>query len=131
MITRDEIYNYVESQVNISGRPVYCASRLEPVPEFFPACFITENDHFPRRDAIALDFSDEQVERHFEVHVHSNLVNGALSEAHDIMSDVEAAFREMYFIETYCGQTNNLDPTVVHLVARFTRLIGGADTLNN
>lgn len=130
MITVNQIYDYVEGQVNLVNRPVYCASRLEPIPESFPACFIVENDHFPRRSAIDLDFTDENVERHFEVHVHSNLDNGALAQAHDIMSDVEAAFRELYFIETYAGQTNNIDPTVVHLVARFQRFIGGADTLN-
>lgn len=129
MITFNEIYNYIESQVNTVSRPVYCASRLEPVPEEFPACYIVENDHFPRRDSITLSYQDEQVERHFEVHVHSNLVNGALAQAHEIMSDVEAAFRELYFIETYCGQTNNIDPTVVHIVARFSRIIGGADTI--
>lgn len=129
MITRDEIYSYIESQVNIETRPVYCASRLEPVPDEFPACFIVEIDHYPRRGNIDLAFDDEQVERNFEVHVHSNLVNGAITQAHSIMSDVEAAMRELYFIETYCGQASNIDPTVVHLVARFTRLIGGADTI--
>lgn len=130
MITANQIYSYVEAQVNLNNRPVYCASRLEPIPESFPACFIVENDHFPRRSAIDLGFEDEQVERHFEVHVHSNLVNGALAQAHEILSDAEAAFRELYFIETYAGQTNNIDPTIVHLVARFTRFIGSGDTLN-
>ena len=85
MITVNQIYDYVEGQVNLVNRPVYCASRLEPIPESFPACFIVENDHFPRRSSITLDFEDENVERHFEVHVHSNLDNGALAQAHDIM----------------------------------------------
>jgi hypothetical protein len=67
--------------------------------------------------------------RDFEAHVFSNLKNGALSEARDIMSDVETAFREMYFVETYCGQTTNADPQVIHLVARFTRNIGDGDAL--
>ena len=129
MITANEIFNHIESEVNLESRPVYCASRLEPVPEEFPACYIVENDHYPRRESITLAFGDEQVERHFEVHVHSNLINGALAQAYDIMGDVETAFRELYFIETYCGQTNNLDPTVVHLVARFSRIIGGADSI--
>lgn len=129
MITRDEIYDFTTQRVDLPTRHVYCASRLEPIPEEFPACYITEINHRPRQANVTLAFDDEQLVRDFEVHVFSNLQNGALSEAYDIMGDAEAAFRELYFLETYCGQTNNIDPTVVHLVARFTRFIGGADTL--
>lgn len=129
MVTRNQIYDYVESNVNTAARSVYCASVLEPIPKFFPACYITEISHYPSRTNIELDHDDEQLIRDFEVHSFSALQNNALIEAMDIMEDVETAMREIGFIETYCGQANNADPTVVHVVARFTRVFGGSDTI--
>lgn len=129
MVTRNQIYDYIEGEVNTASRPVYCASILEPVPQSFPACFITEINHYPSRGNIELSFEDEQLVRDFEVHTFSNLQNEALIEAQAVMSDVEVAMRSIGFIETYCGQANNIDPTVVHVVARFTRVFGGEDTI--
>ena len=130
-ITRNAIYDYVEKRVNTAERPVYCASRYEPVPNSFPACFITEATHRPDRASITLDFADDQVIRDFEVQVSSNKVTTGLQEAYEIMEDVETAMKELYFIETYCNQVTNIDPSVVRLVARFTRVIGGADAMPN
>lgn len=132
MISINQIYSYVEAQVNTVERPVYCASRLEPIPPQFPSVQITEMNHRAIRSALPLNFGsheDVSLQRDFEVHVYSNLKNGALTEARSIMTDVETAFREMYFIETYCGQANNADPSVIHMVARFTRNFGDADPL--
>ena len=132
MISVNQIYSYVEAEVNTQERPVYCASRLEPLPPQFPSVQIVEMSHYPIRSALPLNFgAHEEVSmtRDFEVHVFSNLKNGALTEARSIMTDVETAFRELYFIETYCGQANNLDPSVIHMVARFTRNFGDSDPL--
>lgn len=130
MITRNDVYSYIEERVNLPSRKVYCASRLEPVPDEFPACYITEINRMQDRNAIDMQFSDEQRVLTYEVHVYSNLLNGALSEANAIMEDAESAFKSIYFIETYRGQVNNLDPTILHLAARFTRTVGGADTID-
>lgn len=129
MVSRNQIYTYVEDEVNKEYRPVYCASILEPIPKSFPACFIVEINHYPSRSNIELDFKDDQLVRDFEVHTFSSRMNDALTEAMDIMEDVETAMREIGFIETYCGQANNLDPNVVHVAARFTRIFGGEDTI--
>ena len=129
MVSRNQIYTHVEEEVNTESRPVYCASILEPIPKSFPACFIVEINHYPSRSNIELDFNDEQLVRDFEVHAFSSRMNDALTEAMDIMGDVETAMREIGFIETYCGQANNLDPNVVHVAARFTRIFGGEDTI--
>lgn len=129
MVSRNQIYTYVEEEINTLSRPVYCASILEPIPKSFPACFIVEINHYPSRSNIELDFNDEQLVRDFEVHTFSARMNDALTEAMDIMGDVETAMKEIGFIETYCGQANNIDPTVVHVVARFTRIFGGEDTI--
>lgn len=129
MVSRNQIYTYIENEVNTESRPVYCASVLEPVPRSFPACFIVEINHYPSRRNTELDFKDEQLNRDFEVHTFSSRMNDALSEAMEVMGDAETAMREIGFIETYCGQTGNLDPSVVHVVARFTRIFGGEDTI--
>ena len=129
MVSRNQNYTYVEDEVNKEYRPVYCASILEPIPKSFPACFIVEINHYPSRSNIELDFNDEQLVRDFEVHTFSSRMNDALTEAMNIMEDVETAMREIGFIETYCGQANNIDPTVVHVAARFTRIFGGEDTI--
>lgn len=128
MISRNQIYDEVSTEVSAS-RDVYCASRLEPVPESFPACFITEISHYPSRRNVELQHEDEQLVRDYEVHTFSNLQNDALSEAYEVMADAESSMKRLGFIETYCGQTANIDATVVHVVARFTRVFGDADTI--
>lgn len=129
MITRIDVYNYIASAVNTTERPVYCNARLDVVPEHFPACYIDEIGSASQAQDYTLDFLDEQVRRDFEVHVFSNLENGALVEADSIMDDVRAAFRRIYFIENTVGKTDNIDPTVIHLVGRFHRVIGGGESL--
>ena len=129
MISRIDIYDYIEAAVNTELRPVYCEARLEVVPEYFPACYITETGSASESQNYTLDFTDEQVRRDFEAHVFSNLADGALAQAESIMDDVRAAFRKLYFIENFVGRTDNIDPTVIHLVGRFHRTIGGADQM--
>ena len=129
MISRIDIYDYVASAVDTVARPVYCNARLEVVPESFPACYIVETGSSSEGVNYTLDFTDEQVRRDFEVQVFSNLENEALSQAESIMDDVRAAFRRLYFIESFVGKIDNIDPTVVRMVGRFHRVIGGNDLM--
>lgn len=129
MISRIDIYDYIESAVNTVARPVYCEARLEVAPESFPACYIVETSNTSQEWDYTLDFTDEQVRRDFEVQVYSNLVDGALAQAESIMEDVRAAFRRLYFIENFVGRTDNIDPTVVRIIGRFHRTIGGSDQM--
>lgn len=129
MVSINQIYDTIESAVNLVGRPVYCASKREPIPESFPACYIVEDDHSFIRSAIPLNFSDAPLTRNFSVEVYSSLTNGALTEAREIMDDVEEVMMQLGFIETYCGQTNNADPSVTRIVGRFTRVFGANDPL--
>lgn len=123
------IYTYVEAAVNTVERPVYCASQLEPVPREFPACYITEAQHRKDRSYVTLAHDDGHYVRNWEVQIFSNKTNGGLMECHDLMDDVESAFQHLAFIETYCGQQENIDPSVTRLVARFTATIGSADQM--
>lgn len=127
--THNSIYSYVADAINTQSRPVYCVGVYEPTPTEFPCAYINETDHRPMRNAVQLDFTDEQLVRSWEVQAFSNLKNGALAEAYDIIADAEIAFKQMYFIETSCSQVQNADPSVVRVVARFTRVIGSADQM--
>lgn len=129
MISRVDIYDYVEQRVNTENRPVYCSARLETVPESFPACYIVETQSNSQAMGYTLDFTDEQVRKDFEVQVFSAKQNGALAEIESIMADVRTAFRELYFIENFVGRVENADPTVMRTVGRFHRVIGGADQM--
>jgi hypothetical protein len=129
MINYIDIYDYVERKVNTEDRPVYCASRLEPVPKSFPACYITAMDTHAQSQHYTLAYDDEQEHFDMVVHVFTNEENGALYAANLIMDDVRAAFRKLYFKESFVGETANIDPTIVHLVGRFSRNIGGADQM--
>ncbi len=131
MINYIDIYDYVEQRVNTENRPVYCASRIEPVPQSFPACYITVMDDHSLSWNYTLAYDDEQTEMTFEVHVFTNEQNGALYSANLIMADVRTAFRNLYFKESFVGETGNIDPTIVHMVGRFSRKIGGADQMPN
>ena len=129
MISRIDIYDYVATAVDTVARPVYCNARLEVAPESFPACYIVETGSASEPQNYTFGFTDEQVRRDFEVQVFSNFENGALEQAESIMDDVRAAFRRLYFIENFVGRIDNLDPTVVRMVARFHRVIGGNDQM--
>jgi len=123
------IYTYIESAVNTTERPVYCASQYEPVPEEFPAVYITEAQHRKDRRYVTLAHDDGHYVRDWEVQIFSNKTEGALMQCHGLMDDVEKAFAEIAFIETFCGQMQNADPSITRLVARFTATIGSADTM--
>ena len=124
-----EIYTYIEGKTNTAQRPVYCASKYEPIPFEFPACYITEAEHHKNSTYVTLNHDDGHLVRNWEVQVFSNKQSGGLMECFSIMEDIETAFAELAFVETYCGQQQNIDPTITRLVARFTATIGSADTM--
>lgn len=127
--THDGIYTYVESIINTESRPVYCTGDYEPTPSEFPCAYIHETDHRPMRDAVQLDFGDRQRIESWEVQVFSNLTDGALEEAREIMADAEVAFRQLFFIETMCSERPNIDPSIKRVIAQFTRVIGEGDQM--
>jgi hypothetical protein len=129
MISRIDVYNYIAEAIDRPERPVSCSARREPVFETFPACSIVQlNDSSISRN-YTLNYDDEQVQRNFEVQVFSNLQTGALLEAEGIMNEVRSAFRRLYFKESFVGRIENTDPTIIRLVGRFHRTIGGADEM--
>ena len=129
MIDRVDIYDYLESQVNLNSRPVAMSSRFEPTPEEFPFCFANEISRSDVRQNVTLNVDQNVKNIGWEVQVFSNKEVGAVEEAFDIMSDVEVAMQEMKFIETYCHETPWTDRSIYRVVARFERVIADSDSL--
>jgi len=126
MIAPHYIYNYIEEAVNLTSRPVYCASRLEIVPSSFPAAYIFEVNRYDR-GAINLKRTDKMKFVTWEAQVFSNLTVGAVDEAYSVMTDIDDAFARLGFTQTYCQPIDNADPTIYRLMGRWTRLIGDGD----
>ena len=131
MITVNQIYSYIEAAVNTTARPVYCAAVRVNAPNSFPACYIIEDSHSFVRQNVTINFNDTPLSRNFTVEVYSNKRVNALSEAREIMDDVEIAMKQLGFIETFCGQVDNADPSIIRIVGRFTRVIGDSDTITS
>lgn len=128
-MTRNAIYTYVADAVNTEERPVYCSSRYEPVPEYFPALYLAETSRRDVQRYVTLKFDEDVHEVTWEAQVFSNSANDAVNETHTIMDDVYAAFREMNFMQTFCAEIPDTDPSIYRMVARFERIIGGANTI--
>lgn len=128
-MTRNAIYNYAESIVNTEQTPVYCASRYEPIPEEFPACFMYEIGKNDVERYVTLDFSEKVKFVTWEVQVSSNSTDDAITESTEIMARVEQAFRNMKFLETFCSEMTTGDPSIYRIVARFERTVCDSDTL--
>ena len=115
--------------MNTTARPVYCTSRFTPKPEHFPACYMTE---ISRRDVVrnvTLAHDSDVQDVSWEVQIYSNKAVGALDEAFSILEDVETAFHGLAFIETMCSEMPFGDKSIYRLVARFSRVIGGNDSI--
>ena len=128
-MTRNEIYTYVADAVNTAARPVYCSTRLEPVNETFPALYLAETSKREIRQYTTLAFDDNVYEVTWEAQVFSNDSSDGVEETHNIMQDVCSAFRDLKFILTFCSEIPNNDPSVYRMVARFSRVIGGANKI--
>lgn len=127
--THNGIYTYVEGKVNTESRPLYCTGDYEPVPSEFPCVYIHETDHRQMRNAVTLNFTDNQKVMSWEVQVFSNLTDGALDECYEIMADIESAFKELCFVEISCSERPNIDPSVKRVIAQFTRVFGDGDQM--
>ena len=126
--TRHEVYNYIYEQVNTTSRPVYITGRIEPIPPSFPAIYLVQlstEDYAPALNLLSTDSARRVV---WEAQIFTNKTTGAVDEAHEIMEDVSAAFKNIGFQLTYCYPVENADPSIYRLVMRVERLVCGGDT---
>lgn len=125
--TRNAVYTYVVDAIRAQYPTANCTSRYVPKPSKFPSCYIREIDRNRPFQYTQLDFRDVQWESAFEIQVVSNKANTAASEAYAIMDVARAAFSDLYYREF---QETTIDGgDLFTVVARFRRVIGGADEM--
>ena len=130
-ITTNQVYDAVAKAVRAEYPKAFTTSVKQNIPSSFPCVEIVEIDTYPERYATALDFSDTQRRSVFEVQTFSNKANGASTEARAIIELVTAKFRTLgYRCMTQAPVVNAADSTIQRYVARYTRVIGGGDTLS-
>ena len=129
MITKNQIYSTIVDAVQTAFPSAYCAGRLEPIPDHFPAVYIRPIGISTPAEWETLEFDGSVWRPTFEIQIFSNKENDAGEEAYAIASTVSAVMKSMYFLCDLLEPIENIDPSVFRLVGRWHRLIGGADDL--
>lgn len=127
--TKNGIFTYVVGKLQEKFEDINCTSVEDLAPSTFPTVYCREINKSQTRENITLAFDDSQYRSTFEVQVFTNKTTGAITEADKIMAVVEDAFRQLYFVETYCQPIPNTDQSIYRLVARFQKHVCGGDTM--
>ena len=122
-MTKNEIYNYIASQLSC-----YVTSEYEAIPKQTPCVSVRQIGKERPIGAINLQFDDTQTRLTFEVQVVSTKKNTAQSEAYGLMSQVESLFNSLFFIEDMC-QPIEEEASNYRIVARFHRHLGGGESV--
>ena len=117
MISKNQIYTALTNA--LSG--VYCTQYYEEIPQALPCVYFRES-HAPVSANIDLDLADEQLHRFVYIEVYGSNLDS-------LVSDIESAMKTLKFTEELCEMIPNYDPTIERVSMRFTRVIGGGDTL--
>lgn len=130
-ITTNQVYSAIRDAVHATYTDAYVTSEKLYAPPKFPCVEVVEMDSYPERYATTICLTDDQRRSVFEVQAFSNKSSGATLEARAIIEIVTAKFREMgYRCTTSAPVVNAADSTIKRHVARYTRVIGGGDTLS-
>lgn len=130
MITSNEVYSRISASLRAKFEGILTTSTRVYAPKVFPCVWIVEIDATPDGRYINLDLSDDQRRSTFEVQAYSNKPDTAMLEVSDIIDETVKAFRKLGYVCTMVQPMDNgYDENIKRKVARFTRLIGGGDTL--
>jgi hypothetical protein len=125
----ESVFDYIANAVDAEVQGVRITSHREPVAKSLPALYVREmNRTRPQRYA-TLANDDEQWESTFEAEIYVNDLDGARTNAYNILYVVEDAFKRLGYFETFCEPLDNIDPSLFRINARFTRQIGKGDIL--
>lgn len=123
------VYTYVRKALVTAHQGIYVTSRLEPVARAIPAVRLWEMSRTRPIEYATLDHSDDQWSSTFSAEIYADNIDNAMATAYNILATIEAAFKSLGYIETFCEPVANIDPSLYRVVARFTRQIGGADQI--
>ena len=113
----NEIYTELYNLLTTTYSGIFVTGEYTPVPKMFPCVFIEESDNY----TISLNGSNKGEESAvvFEINVFSNLQNGRKSECKKIIKTIDDFMTLRGFIRTMCSPTQNVDPTVYRMTARY------------
>lgn len=123
------VYDYVARAVKSVHTDANCTSVSTPTSAKFPTVLIYEVGRFEPTECVTFDNSQSVAQSTFAVEVYTNNQNKGKSEGYKILATVKSAFKSLYYVEIEETPMANIDPTIFRLMARFRRVIGGADTM--
>ncbi len=132
MITRNDVFNRIATELRneYGNENIYVVGERVYAPKQFPCVWVVEIESVPEERYTALDLSDEQRRSTFEIQVFSNKQDWASIEAEEIGAKVGALLRKMgYLCRTFEPIDNGMDANIKRHIGRYTRIIGGGDTL--
>lgn len=130
MITKNAIFTRVKTAITNEYPGAYCTAERLYTPSKFPCVSIVEIDTYPEKSSTALDFEDVQRRSDLEIQAYSNKQNGAANEADNVINVATAELRKLGYRCTMSAPIENgADTAIKRHVARYTRYIGGGDTL--
>lgn len=128
--SNNAIFTRMRAAVLAAFPSAFCTSTYTPAPAKFPSVFAREIGRFTPNNTATLSNAQDISERTWEVQIYSNLQVGAKEQAYALMDAVKAAFRSMYFLETFESPLDSNNGTHYTLVARFRRIIGSGEEMN-
>lgn len=130
MITSNEVYSRISADLKAEFEGIFTTSARVYAPKVLPCVWIVEIDATPDGRYVNLDLSDNQRRSTFEVQAFSNTPNSASLEVSNIIDEAISAFRKLGYVCTMVQPMDNgYDENIKRKIARFTRIIGGGDTL--
>lgn len=130
MITKNEVFNRIAEKLRGKYEDIYIVGERVYAPKKFPCVWLVEIEDVPSERYATLSLSDSQRVSTFEVQVFSNKSTGATTETYEISQDIREYFRQIgYRCLTSQPFDNGIDANIKRHVSRFTRIIGGGETL--
>jgi len=127
--TRNRVYTYVYNKVISAYPSAYISSKFEPVVGSFPAIFIREIGNFSNPANVTFSGTQDVWTSTFEVQIQSNDANTPATEAYNILSVVDGAFTELFYVKQAVNVIDNGITGAFRLVATYRRVTGIADTM--
>ena len=99
-------------------------------PSSFPCVSVIESDNYTYQRTQDNDLKEHHTNVMYEVNVYSNKTSGSKTEAKKILEIVDSAFQNIKFTRTIKQPIPNKDKTIYRIVARYTAVIGEAQTID-
>lgn len=128
-ITRNAVYDYVQSAVATAHTNAYIAGVYEPVPPSLPAVFIRETIDYRNRENMTFTGVQGVRTSTFEVQVVSGKSNGSMSVAYSLLDTVRQAFFALHYNEINVSIVEDGQFGKYRIRASYRRVIGDADIM--